>query len=196
MPSDCRRIDDLLSQCPPVNPLPTPTYPPRNISTRFAGVYVQLLVASMSLWNTNDTAGQCRLARLTQLYPVLTLRSPSTTKHTAAHLQSRVQSAHHGEWEILLTEYLNDIRATPEVNAGPPNLTNHFTKVITKILNGCLKTAKQLLLRGPDNVIPSQSTANAILSKFNTEPMSAEDSAKLAHLCHTALHSQIHRTLP
>ena len=59
----------------------------------------------MSLWNTNDTVGQCRMARLTQLYPVLTLRSPSATKHTAALLLSRVQSAHHGEWETLLTEF-------------------------------------------------------------------------------------------
>jgi hypothetical protein len=121
---------------------------------------------------------------------VLTLRSPSTTKLTVAHLQGRVQAAHHGEWETLLTEYLDDIRAIPDTSTGPPNLTNHYTKVITKILGGCLKTAKQLLLRGPDGVIPSPTTADAILSKFTTQPMSAEDTAKLAHLCHTALHSQ------
>jgi hypothetical protein len=190
MPTDCRRIDDLLSQCPPVNPLPTPTYPPRNICTRFAGVYVQLLIASMCMWHTNDTITQCRMARLTQLYPVLTLRSPTTTKLTSAQLQARVQSAHHGEWEGLLTDYLNDVRAITEPSAGPPNLTNHFTKCITKILGGCLKTAKQLLLRGPDSVIPSEATATAILSKFTTEPTSAEDTAKLTHLCHTALHQQ------
>jgi hypothetical protein len=74
--NDSATLDDLISQCPPVNPLSTPVYPNRSVSGRFGIIYTSVLLTAISSWSIPDPNSPFRTSRIMQLTPVLTLRSP------------------------------------------------------------------------------------------------------------------------
>jgi hypothetical protein len=87
----------------------------------------------------------------------------------------------------LLQDYLVDVRRYEALQAdkanNQPTLAAHYGKILHKIPGGCLRTAKQLILRGQNPIIASPTVVAQTTSKFTLIAPPEHDRTALHQLC-------------